>query len=671
MSTMYRFLRAEKGVAMMAVIMAIFILTIVVAALAIATMGESSLSFDQLRGQQALSVAEAGAFRALADLRRRLSTDLNSQIQSASSLNPSGTETNVRNICQQAGGPPARSLVEILTNYAWPAALGSSDWARTGDTATISIGTAGSRIQMTDRGTGALIGDFYATAMVRPSGAPATCLFGASTPEQDIMWFDFAILAVGRSASGTAQRTVCLRSSLADRCPDWFPAPSVGWQGSYTITGGTSSGWPVLIEKAAYSQWALMLLNVGSVWLFTGTNVNGPIHSNTNIRIAGNPSLNQAVTQVLPDMTMFNCGSQVNIAVPPSNPNATLQTPGCDNTSGNVFGSTVTAGVASIPLPSNANPSRTSTGLTPTGANATNQEVRDRTTALPDGPGPVPDGLYVMDQCGSPACGGIYIRGDVQQMVLSSENNDQVIRITTQTNPDPLKQNMKIIVDPTTKALTLCWNFIGPDPGVGDCSGWGNSQVYAGATFNGVVYVSGSITSDPDPAASSGLYGIVNRAMPLTIATENDLRITNQLVYEAPPAGPNHNPLNVLGLYSVTSNVTIVGALTPNDLYVDAVVLAPTGKFWVEGWNTLAPKGNVYSLGGTVQGTFGAFGGFSPTTGYGRVMTYDWRLASNVSPPFFPLTDIYTAPRWQTPNPVFTNGDPLYNRPEWEEMVGL
>jgi hypothetical protein len=54
-------------------------------------------------------------------------------------------------------------------------------------------------------------------------------------------------------------------------------------------------------------------------------------------------------------------------------------------------------------------------------------------------------------------------------------------------------------------------------------------------------------------------------------------------------------------------------------------------------------------------------------------MTYDWRLRSNVSPPFFPLTEIYTAVRWQGGggSAVWTNGDPLYNRPEWEEMVGL
>jgi hypothetical protein len=52
-------------------------------------------------------------------------------------------------------------------------------------------------------------------------------------------------------------------------------------------------------------------------------------------------------------------------------------------------------------------------------------------------------------------------------------------------------------------------------------------------------------------------------------------------------------------------------------------------------------------------------------------MTYDWRLRSNVSPPFFPQTDIYTAVRWPSPAVIFTNGDALYDRPQWEETAGL
>jgi hypothetical protein len=244
---------------------------------------------------------------------------------------------------------------------------------------------------------------------------------------------------------------------------------------------------------------------------------------------------------------------------------------------------------------------------------------------------------------------------------------------------------MRVSVDPLTKQVRTFWGFSSGDYYTD--GNWSNTRDYGTGVFSGIVYINGSITSDPDPAASTGLYGMVNSNMRMTIAAENEIRITDQLVYEAPPAGPGHLPLNVLGLFSVNNNVTIVGDLAgggptcspapgnPCDQYVDAVVLAPGsgGKFWVEGWNTLSPKGSVYHLGGSVQDTFGAFGGFSPITGYGRVMTYDWRLRSNIAPPFFPLTDTYTAPRLPNPSPIaFPNGDdPLYDRPAWEEIVGL
>jgi hypothetical protein len=646
---------------MIAVILAIFMLTVVVAATAISTMGESVLSFDQLRGQQALAAAEAGAYRALADLRHRLAVDMESQVSTRSAIDPAGTEADVRAICQQTGSP-ARSNVEIITRYGYPG--GTSDWTRSGNLATLQIGSSGSPVQLVDRSNPSTVfGTFYATILVQPSGATPTCAFGSTSPEQEVMLFDFAIQSVGRVGNST--RTVCLRSSSADRCGDWFPAPN-NWNGS-------GSGWPVVIEKASFSRWALMLLNVGSVWLFTGTTVNGPVHSNTFIRVAGDPRLSDAVTQVDPNMTFYNNGAPTTIPIPANNPNATLNT-ATDNTTGSVFGSNVTGGVSPITVPVNANPARTSTGLPPSGANASDQEVRDRTTDLPDGPGSVANGLYVMDQCGSPNCGGIYVRGDVDQMALSSEGGMQIIRLTMLGAPTPQLQNMKVIINPIDRSVTTCSNFIGPDSSGNSCGGWGSTRTYSADTFNGVIYVSGSIRSDDaNPAASSGLYGIVNSAAKITIAAENEIRIADQLVYEAPPAGPGHNPANVLGLYAVNGNVTIAGGLTPADLYVDAVILAPNGRYWVDGWNTLTGKGNVYALGGSVQGTFGAFGGFSPLTGYGRVMTYDWRLRSNVSPPFFPLTEIYTAIRWQggAGAAVWTNGDPLYNRPEWEEMVGL
>jgi hypothetical protein len=276
-----------------------------------------------------------------------------------------------------------------------------------------------------------------------------------------------------------------------------------------------------------------------------------------------------------------------------------------------------------------------------------------------------------MDECGAAPC-GIYVRGDVRQMVLKSEAGRQVLLITLADSWDAVQRTQKIVIDPVTLAVTRCWSPAGIDPGLGTCAGWAGTKTYAGWTFNGLFYIDGAIQSTGGSA--SGLFGIVNRDTRLTIAANGEIRVTDHLVYETPPAGPGHNPTNLLGLWSRTSNVTIVGSLAPNDLYIDAAVLAPAGQFWVEGWSSLPPKGNVHFLGSAVQATFGAFGGFNPQTGYGRVMTYDWRFHSDLAPPAFPVTGVFTVvrpqgPPWTGSSSVFANGDPLYDPPQWEEMA--
>jgi hypothetical protein len=658
MRSLNRPVRAERGMALVNVMMAIFVLTVVVATTAIATMGEATLSFDQMRGQQALAIAEAGAYRALAELRRRLTVDLDAQVR-----RPTTSTLDIRHICRSKEAPPpgpSREIVEIVTNYAYPLALARSDWTRVGETGMLRLGTPAARIRITDVETGRVIGAFDATVHVRWSGAPASCRYGGDQPERETMEFDYAIVATGWS--GTATRTVCLRSPFADRCADWLPSANpTDWAGSYALTGGAYRGWPVVIERASYAQWGLLSLDASDTWLATGARLDGPVHSNAEIRVAGNPEFSGMVTQVTPAMRFHNCGVANSIAIqdPPADPNGYLENPGCDDPT---FGNAVRGGgqgVTPIPTPAAANPSRASVGLSPVGPNATDQEVNDRTTDLPDGTAPVPHGVYVMDQCGAPGCGGIYIRGDVAELALASSGGHQEIFVTVDAPADPARAKMRIVLEPITRAVTTYW---GP--------GWSSSRAYPAGTFNGVLYVSGSITSNADPAVSSGLYGVVNRQMRLTIAAHGEMRITDHLVYEAPPAGPGDDPANVLGLYSVSSDVTLVGALAPTDLYIDAAVLAPSGRFWVEGWDRIPPRGNVYFLGATVQRSLGAFGGFGPQSGYGRVMTFDRRLRSTVSPPFFPQSGVYTAIRWPAAGAAFPDGDALYDRPAWEELIG-
>lgn len=654
MTRFRRSVRSQRGVALIAVMLALLVLSLVVSAAVFMTMGESTMSFGHLHNQQALAAAEAGAYRMLAELRHRVEVDLSAHVGV-----PAVLPAHIDSICGSNGRLP----INVFTDYAYPG--GVSDWRQSGNTAILELGTAASPIMMSDSSTGSAIGSFNVTLHVRSSGRPVLpgdCVATGDDP-RFVMWFDYAIVSTGRVSN--AVKTICLHNQGADRCADW-----VSGGGSWS---GSNAGFPVLIQREPVSRYAAMTLSVGPVWFSTGAMLNGRVHSNSQIRIAGNPTFNAPVTQGDPNMHFYACGAGLDIpidtATPPRDPNTYLRVgPSCDLPR---FNSTVTSGIV-ITLPADGtNPARAALGMTPLGGtDPAGADVRSASNDDAYAAGALRDGVYVLGACGASSC-GIYIQGDVQQMVLRSENGRQVILLTIGTSWDSAQRNQKIIVDPATGTVQRCWMLSGSDPGIGDCAGWASTRSYVGLAFNGVVFINGSITSDSNPGGSSGLYGMVNRNTRLTLAADREIRITDHLIYETPPAAPGHNPTNVLGLWSRNGNVTIVGALTPNDVYIDAAVMVPNGTFWVEGWNVPPVRGNVYFLGSTLQQTFGPFGGFAPETGYGRVMGFDWRLASDVMPPYTLRSSMFASMRSSSTASIFASGDPLYDRPEWEEMIGI
>lgn len=590
---------AELGVAMLTVIMAVFILT--------------------------LAVAEAGAYRALAELRRRVEVDLRNQVGAVA------TQAAIRAFCADQ----ARNLeviTEVITTYAVPG--GGSPWTDDGFRAALEIGTPGSPILMTDQSTGDAIGAFSARTLVRQSGRAPDCTPTGATPERYEMWFDYAIISTGTVRN--AARTVCLRSPGAPACSRWL---------AVTPPSGSGQGFPVLVERAAYSRKAMLVFGASDVWMFDTTTFPGPVHMNRYLQIWGSPTFLDSVTQSDNTVRFGNNGSTVFLAAESNPPHDVPR------------GGPITRNAPLIPTPDlSSNPARAAVGLSPSGSDPVRAEIRGGTTDLPDGSGVVQEGTYIMDQlCETTGCGGIYIMGNASRLVLAVEGGLQVIyvrvpgaSVATPTRPGP---DIKIVLDPSAGTVTTYWGPL-----------WEYTTTYNGVRLNGVIYLDGSFTV---PVAGQGLYGVVQQGTRLTIAALGEIRITDHLVYQRPPAGPGDNPGKVLGLWSRTGNVTIEGSLAPLNLYTDAAVLAPSGKFWVRGWDTLPDKGTISFLGGTVQQTYGEFGRFDPIRGYGRAMTYDWRLRSNVSPPFFPMTPGYTAPRW----PVIPT-DFLYDKPHWEELVG-
>jgi hypothetical protein len=391
-------------------------------------------------------------------------------------------------------------------------------------------------------------------------------------------------------------------------------------------------------------------------WLYGTSRFEGPVHTNTQWLIWGNPTFRSDVTQFRDQVGFGNCGDPLFLDSP------AVRNPNCDMPNYQL-GNELRRGVTRIdPPPQNKNSPLWAVLGQPAqeGAQPGNRDIRERILSLPDNNNAIPDGIYFADQCATPSCGGVFIKGDLLNLVLAIEDNRQVVYMTHTETGVPSR---KFILDPANTQVCL--------PPFTVCT-----PILRG--FNGMIFVQGNITSSADPM--SGLYGTVHRNQKLTIAADGEIRIVDHLVYQQPPSSGNDPVPNVLGLYAWCDprgscgnrNVTVVGADTPNNLFLDASVLAPWGKFWVSGWDTLPAldKGKLRFLGGTVQQDFGQWGGFNPDldpseTGYGREMTYDMRFKNNNAPPFFPLADVYVAPRW----PRFF--DILYDRPLWQELARL
>lgn len=186
--------------------------------------------------------------------------------------------------------------------------------------------------------------------------------------------------------------------------------------------------------------------------------------------------------------------------------------------------------------------------------------------------------------------------------------------------------------------------------------------------FNGVVFVDGEVrrfggpdrTSSNDPStAPPAIAGF----MQLTLATEDEARITRDITYEHPPcsSAPQReangtvtpatcddlDALNVFGMYTQSADILIghnnwsSADNAPDDVNIHGVLMSSEGIVGVEDYNRGSTRGSVNLLGGIIENHYGAFGTFNgrtgtPQTGYGRTFTYDQRMYSRVSPPYFP-----------------------------------
>jgi hypothetical protein len=427
-------------------------------------------------------------------------------------------------------------------------------------------------------------------------------------------------------APGSYNCTVTVISRTAPFNQGSGLAPQYLFRYRYSSSGNASEGglshtvnlqgiFSVLVQQDNFARYALftnqqMDASGATVWFTNRTNFTGPVHTNGRFNFALNPGANFTglVDSVSTTAQFYNSGFPIQLD---ANNNGSLDVP--------TFGAGFNRGSGNIAMP----------------ATTTADNQRDAALGLPMGT-PVSgysNGVYV-GTSGGAMTGGIYVHGDASISLGVAS---------------PGVAGYSIVQGGITTTVTV--NYAANQTTVQQ--GSSPATNYTGVP-NGMLYVDGTVNS---------LAGTVQRDTQLTVAATNDVQITNNVTYEnytagSPPSAEGTN--NVLGVLSWNGNVRITSA-APNDITIDATVMAPNGQFTVDNYSSGYPRGTATLLGGVIENTYGAFGTFSgstQTTGYGRNFVYDTRMGRGMAPPFFPtignvissVAGVNDRPNWQQTN---------------------
>jgi hypothetical protein len=440
----------------------------------------------------------------------------------------------------------------------------------------------------------------------------------------------------------------------------------------------------VVVGNMSFAQWALfthvhLTPAGGNIWFTSRTAFDGPVHTNGEFRFAFFPRFGTPDAQTPCDparisgtrltstseWAWFNHrGSprrlQANENVERGGRRDAPVLPDCtplnlDDDSDNPAAQFV-RGVPPIVVPRDSfNQKGISIGRDPRDTlPVTNRQIRQAIPELrdPDNIDRVPDdGIYIPRPSadGGPLGGGIYVQGGLRSLTLSTagppagdlarydfvHSNGQTVTVTVDR-----ANNQTTVTNSAWPLATRTRVFSGVPRGFQQGHGHLNSTI---------VYVEGDIG-----ALGQGLSGTLEEKEQATIVASGRIDIAGHVRYEVPPNvdDANHNPMNVLGLYSERRDIRIL-ATAPPDLVLHAVMMAGqpgvddgyNSAVFVENFNTILCRGAVHLIGGMIQERYGAFGTFNPATGgcnsgYGRNFRYDRRMARGTSPPYFPTTTV-------------------------------
>jgi len=339
-----------------------------------------------------------------------------------------------------------------------------------------------------------------------------------------------------------------------------------------------------------------------TVWFTDDTNFTGPLHTNERYSFYSNPTFDGLVTQHIQNARFYDDWPPILLDAD-SNPPHDIP----------VFNSGYERGANEINLASSV----------------TQQDLQEQ--AYGEIPGALVDGIYVPNDGGS-LTAGIYIKGD-GDIILGTDVGGNATYTITQ------GATTKIITVDDAAVETTVQLVDSPMP---------PPEVYSGKPdglddLGVIIYTDGAISS---------LMGTVQKDSKVTISSQSDIEITNNIFYEDFDGGPPINADaydNILGILSWGGDI-LIGTSCPNDVNIHGTIMARNGVCTVVDYadQGVGPRGTATILGGVITQFYGAFGTFSGSTGvqlsgFGRNFVYDGRMAEGASPPYFPTMRTFVA----------------------------
>ena len=231
--------------------------------------------------------------------------------------------------------------------------------------------------------------------------------------------------------------------------------------------------------------------------------------------------------------------------------------------------------------------------------------------------------------------GGMYIKGDVDQVKLcsnSGNNNLQIIGIKQGSTTTTFQEN----TDGTWSVRVKSNGTVSCN--VSSSSNTNGSEVKKlGGKFNGMVYVDGKVA---DLSGDGSDAADISKNSKITLTAAGDVTIKQDLTYTEDPQTVA-NAKNVLGIYSSGGSVLVDGP-SNKDLNIHASIMASKSgegfgaTHWDQVIGTVAgQKVRINLLGGVIEDqsqTVGTIG----NAGYARNYKYDPRFKNGYAPPFYP-----------------------------------